>query len=339
MTSSASEGIDVSDHDVVAPSLDEPVHDGDRITVRFGRQLTLDVDGEPKAYWVTATDVSSALSEIGRSFSGAELSASRGAEISRDGLRLSVVTPKTLEIKVGDGKFEKERLTALTVKDVLHELDVEFDRNDRVKPALGTEISDGAKVAVTDIRIVEKSVKHEVIDFETVETADSSMYEGDETVQRSGVHGLRNVTYKLVYRNGELALTKVLEQNVLREPVDALVAVGTKEQPAADYSGGGTVWDSLAACESGGNWAINTGNGYYGGLQFSLGTWQAYGGSGLPQRQQPRRADPDRRERRRRHRRLRFLAALLPVPRPAPVRNPDHFPAIPTTQAATSALA
>lgn len=45
---------------------------------------------------------------------------------------------------------------------------------------------------------------------------------------------------------------------------------------------GGSVWDSLAACESGGNWAINTGNGYYGGVQFSLGSWQAVGGSGLP---------------------------------------------------------
>jgi hypothetical protein len=42
------------------------------------------------------------------------------------------------------------------------------------------------------------------------------------------------------------------------------------------------VWDSLARCESGGNWAINTGNGYYGGLQFNLGTWQAYGGTGYP---------------------------------------------------------
>ena len=37
-------------------------------------------------------------------------------------------------------------------------------------------------------------------------------------------------------------------------------------------------WDAIAACESGGNWSINTGNGYYGGLQFSQGTWQAYGG-------------------------------------------------------------
>lgn len=41
-------------------------------------------------------------------------------------------------------------------------------------------------------------------------------------------------------------------------------------------------WDAVAACESGGNWAINTGNGYYGGLQFTLGTWQSNGGSGSP---------------------------------------------------------
>ncbi|MBS9533407.1 transglycosylase family protein [Mycobacterium sp. M1] len=41
-------------------------------------------------------------------------------------------------------------------------------------------------------------------------------------------------------------------------------------------------WDAVAACESGGNWAINTGNGYYGGLQFNLGTWRANGGSGMP---------------------------------------------------------
>ena len=42
------------------------------------------------------------------------------------------------------------------------------------------------------------------------------------------------------------------------------------------------VWDRLAQCESGGNWRINTGNGYYGGLQFSLGSWRAVGGSGYP---------------------------------------------------------
>jgi len=41
-------------------------------------------------------------------------------------------------------------------------------------------------------------------------------------------------------------------------------------------------WDAIAQCESGGNWHANTGNGYYGGLQFNLGTWQANGGHGRP---------------------------------------------------------
>lgn len=42
-------------------------------------------------------------------------------------------------------------------------------------------------------------------------------------------------------------------------------------------------WDAVAQCESSGNWAADTGNGFYGGLQFTLSTWRAYGGSGMPQ--------------------------------------------------------
>ena len=74
---------------------------------------------------------------------------------------------------------------------------------------------------------------------------------------------------------------------VLRQPVDAIVNVGTKEEVTANFAGGSTVWDQLAQCESGGNWAINTGNGYYGGLQFNLGTWQSYGGTGYPHQASP----------------------------------------------------
>lgn len=51
---------------------------------------------------------------------------------------------------------------------------------------------------------------------------------------------------------------------------------------APNYASGNSVWDRLAACESGGNWSINTGNGYYGGLQFSLSSWRGVGGSGYP---------------------------------------------------------
>ncbi len=48
---------------------------------------------------------------------------------------------------------------------------------------------------------------------------------------------------------------------------------------AATAGAAETVWDRVAACESGGNWSINTGNGYYGGLQFSASTWSGFGGS------------------------------------------------------------
>lgn len=67
-----------------------------------------------------------------------------------------------------------------------------------------------------------------------------------------------------------------------------LVAVAGAMAVAPIALGAGTAnadsinWDAVAACESGGNWAINTGNGYYGGLQFTPGTWSANGGSGMP---------------------------------------------------------
>ncbi|MFC7486233.1 transglycosylase family protein [Knoellia sp. CPCC 206453] len=60
--------------------------------------------------------------------------------------------------------------------------------------------------------------------------------------------------------------------------VTSVAAVGGAAAMAQPASAGGTVWDRVAACESGGNWSINTGNGYYGGLQFSYSTWKGFGG-------------------------------------------------------------
>jgi LysM repeat protein len=68
------------------------------------------------------------------------------------------------------------------------------------------------------------------------------------------------------------------------KPVAQKKTVSPKPKAAAKpvAVAGGDVWDKLAACEAGGNWSINTGNGYYGGLQFTLGSWKAVGGSGYP---------------------------------------------------------
>lgn len=72
-------------------------------------------------------------------------------------------------------------------------------------------------------------------------------------------------------------------RNIARIAI-AGIAVGTPLAIAATPAQAASVnWDAIAQCESGGNWNTNTGNGYYGGLQFTQSTWKAYGGTGSPQ--------------------------------------------------------
>lgn len=83
----------------------------------------------------------------------------------------------------------------------------------------------------------------------------------------------------------ELPVTAPVRPAPVAAPKVAPKATVTQQRtqaPAPVGTVNGSVWDSLARCESGGNWAINTGNGYYGGLQFSLSSWRAVGGSGYP---------------------------------------------------------
>ncbi len=71
-------------------------------------------------------------------------------------------------------------------------------------------------------------------------------------------------------------------RSLLRLIVAGAVAIGAPIALAGTANAApASIWDRVAQCESGGNWNINTGNGYYGGLQFSASTWSAYGGSGL----------------------------------------------------------
>lgn len=278
------EGIEVGEHDEVLPSLDEEVADGSRIAVRFGRELELTVDGRTSKHWVHSTDVASALAEIDRRFQGADLSASRSAVIGRDGLALEVATPKKLRVAYGDKKTVTEKVAGLTVADVLEKLELEVDGNDIVEPKLRATVSDGDRIEVTKVRIVTKRVKGEAIAHGTVKREDSSMFEGETEVVTPGRDGARDVTYRIVFHNGQEHRRTVEEQKVTRKATDEVVKVGTKSRPApaANFAPGNSVWDRLAQCESGGNWAANTGNGYYGGLQFSASTWRSVGGTGLP---------------------------------------------------------
>jgi hypothetical protein len=118
---------------------------------------------------------------------------------------------------------------------------------------------------------------------------DSSIYSGQTQVVTYGKEGTAAVTYAVVYVDGKLSSRKAVARKVLAQPRTQIEKVGTKQRPqpapapapaapAPPASNNGLNWDALAACESGGNWHINTGNGFYGGVQFDSGTWLANGG-------------------------------------------------------------
>ncbi|HEX2894264.1 MAG TPA: transglycosylase family protein [Marmoricola sp.] len=275
----ADEGITVHSRDVVVPSPDSSVQNGTRITVRYSRPLSMDIDGTHRTYWTTATTVSAALDELGIRYAGAELSTSRGAAIDREGMALQITTPKSVVVKLGAEKPKSMTIAATDVRDLLDKLGASYDQNDVVKPGLDAAIADGDRIVLVRVQVKQVHVPDEAIAPQVVERKDDTMYAGEKQTVRQGTPGVRDVTYQVVLHNGREVGRTVLSQTVVTPAQPTIVKVGTKSAPAVS---GGSVWDRIAQCESGGNWHANTGNGYYGGLQFSLGTWRAYGGPSRP---------------------------------------------------------
>jgi resuscitation-promoting factor RpfB len=288
-----SRGIEVNDHDVVAPALDTEVEDGTRIAVKFGRQVTFTVDGAAQTIWTTATTVNDALNALSVDLAGAELSTSRSSAIPRQGLTIIIATEKTIII-IDAGKKRTITTTGQTLADALTAAKIKVDKDDKLSARPSTRLVDGSRFTFTRVDISSKTKKFNV-DFDTVRKESSKLNKGDTKIDTQGVDGVRAVTYRLVRHNGKIVKRVKIKSKVLREPVTEVILVGTKTTTTTtskESSGStssntsntpsGSVWDKLAECESGGNWSINTGNGYYGGLQFSLSTWRAYGGSGMP---------------------------------------------------------
>ncbi|MEP6815684.1 MAG: ubiquitin-like domain-containing protein [Marmoricola sp.] len=285
-----SQHIRLSGHDIVAPSPNSRLSDDSRVAVRYGKPLAVNLDGKKSKYWTTATTVDGAINELGLRIAGADYSSSRSASIDRQGMALAIATPKQLVLKVGGHRRQQHTVSAMTVREALTKLHVNFNKDDTVKPGMKHFLSSGDKIVVTKIYKKKQHFSSEQVPFSTIEKQDSTMLAGKSSTIRAGRAGSRDVTYQVVFRNGKLDKRVVLRQRMVRQPVARIVKVGTKQAPApvaapatsTNFAGGSSAWDRIAQCESGGNWAANTGNGYYGGLQFNVGTWQAYGGSGRP---------------------------------------------------------
>jgi uncharacterized protein YabE (DUF348 family) len=287
------EGIKLGSHDLVAPAVSTPLEDNQKVVVRYGRLLTVTVDGATKEYWTTSTTVAAALSELGIRADSAKLSVSRSQPLGRLGLALAVTTPKDVTVSV-DGRTLKARTTSTTVSELLTELKVTLHPRDRVTPALKAPLTrSGQKVVVS--RVTQGSVREsQAIAFGTQRRNDASLYTGSTKTIKAGKLGRKVVTIVRTAVNGKIVTVRITSTRIMAAPVPRVIAVGTKSRPAASApasapasssasAGGGStangaMWDRIAACESGGNWSINTGNGYYGGLQFDSQTWLGNGG-------------------------------------------------------------
>ncbi len=299
----AAQGIEVGQHDTVQPAADTPLKDGQDVVVRYGRELTVIVDGEESTYWTTATTLDSALRDLDLRLEGAALSASRSQSLGRTGLAVNVTMPKAISIKA-DGETAELSTTGRTVAAVLKAEGITLGKHDIIKPAIGTSITEDLKVV---IKRVEKKKKTEAVEigFKTTEKKTKDLYVGQTKTETKGVVGSKDVTTEYTYTDGKLTDEEVVKEKVTKEPKTRVVLVGTKAKPAASSSSGSSssgsrnagntsgaginlanaaMWDRIAQCESGGRWNINTGNGYYGGLQFAQATWLSVGGADFASR-------------------------------------------------------
>lgn len=144
---------------------------------------------------------------------------------------------------------------------------------------------------------IKKEVAVKMVEIQPGDSLSKIATDQNSTVQRLYDANEKIENPNLIFPGEELRIPTADEELAARPmPVGAVVSpvsstASAAAQPAvrsaaprvaaAPVASRG-VWDQLAQCEAGGNWAINTGNGYYGGLQFTISSWQAVGGSGLP---------------------------------------------------------
>lgn len=293
------EGITVGEHDVVLPAADTRISKDMEITVAYGRPLTVSVDGKDRELWTTAQSVGEALSFLDLDEADSKLSASRSTSIGRTGLVMEIATAKDVTLTAGGAP--SQLTVAGTVSDALTSAGITPDSDDIVTPEPATVLSDGLAISFVAVE-VKKAEKMVALPFTAKETTSAELKKGLKKVTTKGVEGLTRETWTEVYHDGILASATLAESVVSKQPVHQVTTVGTKvppkpaapakkasakEAPAAGStsSSGGAInlarasmWDRIARCESTNNWAINTGNGYYGGLQFNLQTWRSVNG-------------------------------------------------------------
>ncbi|MEJ5997230.1 transglycosylase family protein [Corynebacterium sp. H130] len=269
-------GVKIQAQDFVAPSPNEALASGERVTVRSAKQVAVVIDGKPTRVTSTALTVDELVQEFGGVSAGDKISVPVDHKIPLDGFTLDVVTPKIVKVE-HEGRVTYTQLAAETVADVLANEGIAVDGDDKVSPALDERVTQDSVIQVTKVDI-ENVTKTEDFIPEPHYIDDPEMTKGEEKEEKPAVPGKKDVSKQIRKENGKVVSETIIKETELSPATPATVKRGTKEKPSAPAVPNGSVWDALAQCEATGNWSINTGNGFSGGLQFTPSTWLAFGG-------------------------------------------------------------
>ncbi|HEV7581444.1 MAG TPA: transglycosylase family protein [Mycobacterium sp.] len=269
-------GYVVDQRDDLYPAADVQIHNADKIVLRRSRPLEISLDGrDTKQVWTTASTVDEALAQLAMTDT-APAAASRGSRVPLAGMALPVVSAKTVQIS-DSGTMRMVHLPAPNVAGLLNAAGVPLQDSDQVVPSATSPIVDGMQIQVTRNRIEKVTERIPLVpNARRVEDPDMNM--SRQVVEDPGSPGTQDVTYAVAKVNG-LETGRLPIANIVITPArDSVVRVGTKPGTEVPPVTDGSIWDAIAGCEAGGNWAINTGNGYYGGVQFDQSTWERNGG-------------------------------------------------------------
>ncbi|AKK05355.1 hypothetical protein CMUST_05085 [Corynebacterium mustelae] len=271
-------GIEVQDEDIVSPAPSQKLADASIITVRTLKQVAVVIDGKEEVIRTNAVTVGELVEQmdsIPAALKALGLSAPVDAKLRDSGMSVDVVTPKIVSITDGT-KTAHVSLAAATVADVLKERGIKLGAHDKVTPSLESPVGNNERISVDRVTIEEISGV-ESYEEQPQFVDDPNVLQGIEKVVTEAVAGQRDVTRKITKTNGIETGNEIVAEEILVPAVAATISRGTKVSTAPAIPDG-SVWDTLAQCESTGNWSINTGNGFHGGLQFHPQTWTAYGG-------------------------------------------------------------
>jgi uncharacterized protein YabE (DUF348 family) len=269
-------GFAVTERDDLYPAADVPVHDGESVVLRRSRPLQISLDGQGvKQVWTTAATVDEALAQLAMTDT-APAAANRGSRVPLAGMALPVVSSKTVQINDG-GAVRTVHLAAPTVASMLNAAGIPLLDGDQSLPAATAPIVDGMQIQVTRNRI-ERVTQRAPLPPNSRRIEDPEMNMSRQVVEDPGTPGEQDVTFAVATVNGVETGRLPVANSVITPAREAVLRVGTKPGTEVPPVSDGSTWDAIAGCEAGGNWGINTGNGYYGGVQFDEGTWAANGG-------------------------------------------------------------